>query len=69
MESGATTALDETIHVAKRTNNGGPALQTDVCVVIDVLIGIHLVSLTEECPVKKEGIDITFCCKGRFVRF
>jgi hypothetical protein len=52
----------------KRTDNGCPALQTDVCVVIDVLIGIHLVSLTEEYPAKKEDIDITYCCKG-LVRF
>jgi hypothetical protein len=57
MESGASTALHETLHVEVPTDNGRPALQTDVCVVI----GIHFVSLTEEYPAKKEHTDITSC--------
>jgi hypothetical protein len=54
--------------VTARTDDGCPALETDVSVVIDVLIGIHLVSLAEEYPAKKGDTDITFCCKGRFVK-
>jgi hypothetical protein len=71
MESGETTALlllHVTLRVAKHTDNCCPALQTDVCVVIDVLIGVHLISLAEEYPAKKGGIAIMFCRKGRFVR-
>jgi len=52
--------------MVKRTGNCCPALQTDVCVVIDFLIGIHLVWVPRKCAAKRNNVVVILqrkCCK------